>query len=418
MLQIRNPIEIDEALHRMLDKCPIEKVKTVSLEKSKGYILAENIVATHDVPPFNRSRYDGFAIRSIDTKNASATNKISFRVVEHIGAGQVSKKELRPYEAIRIMTGAALPKQADAVVMLEQTELNGDGFTVSKRFYQLDNVSLKGEDAKKGTVLVPRGSYIHPGVIALLATFGYTHVNVTKKPIVGIIATGTELLAVHDELKPGKIRNSNSSMVIAQLKRLGISANVYGMIDDSIDSCYQVMNQALTETDYVITTGGVSVGDFDYLPEVYRKLGAQTLFNKVAIRPGSVTTVASKNDKLLFGLSGNPASCFIGFELFVRPALKKIMGSNNLFLRQISATLMDDFVTSNRFTLFIRGIVSYDGEEVHVKSAGFSGSNAVSSLARANALIVLPAGHNDYRKGMKVTVLLLDTNDGVPKFTI
>lgn len=418
MLNVRKPISIDDALQRLLVRCKSGLNINVSLEESDGYVLAENIRATHDVPPFNRSSYDGFAIRSIDTKNASVNSKVSFRVIDHIGAGQVSDKKLQRQEAIRIMTGAPLPEQADAIVMLEQTELKGDTFTVDKQFSSLENVSLLGEDIQQGALIAEKGSYIHPGIIAILATFGYTHVNVIKKPIVGIVATGTELLAVHDELKPGKIRNSNSPMIISQLKRLGISTKVYGMIDDHIADYFQVIQQALAETDCVITTGGVSVGDYDYFPQVYDQLNAQTLFNKIAVRPGSVTTVACINDKLLFGLSGNPSSCFIGFELFVRPALKKIMGSNNLFLPQIKATLIDDYVTPNRFTRLIRGIVSYDGEKVNVKSVGFNGSNAVSSLAHANALIALPSGDNEYRRGMKVTVLLLDVADGVSKFII
>src|SRR5690606_31201504 len=167
-----------------------------------------------------------------------------------------------------------------------------------------------------------KGTYINPGIMALLATFGYDQVQVAKKPVIGIYATGSELLNVNEELAPGKIRNSNAYMIQAQLERAGGEAKLFGKLSDDFELCYEAIKNAIDEVDILITTGGVSVGDFDYLPSIYEKLGAEVLFNKIAMRPGSVTTVAQLNGKLLFGLSGNPSACYVGFELFVRPVFR------------------------------------------------------------------------------------------------
>jgi len=414
MVEKRMPIPVSEALERVLGEASLIGDEKVELEESYGRILAEPIVASSDVPPFNRSPYDGYAIRSVDSAGASGTNRISFRVIDHIGAGEVSAKRLSANEAIRIMTGAQLPEGADAVVMFEQTVETEHGITIRKPFEALENVSLQGEDVPKGEVVIESGNLINPGTIALLATFGYSQVAVAKQPVVGILSTGTELLGVGDELVPGKIRNSNGPMIVAQLKRMGFRCKMYGMSIDQLDESYEVVKKAAEETDCLITTGGVSVGDFDFLPAIYERLGAKVLFNKVAMRPGSVTTVAVANGRYLFGLSGNPSACFTGFELFVRPALLKMMGAGKLYLPQTKAVLGEDFTKANPFSRFIRA--SYNGETV--SPAGFNKSNAVSSIARGNALIVLPGGSRGFRSGDAVDVLLLGMEEGADKWQL
>lgn len=414
MVEKRRPISVSEALERVLGKASLIGDEKVDLEESYGRILAEPIVASSDVPPFNRSPYDGYAIRSADSAGATGDNRISFRVIDHIGAGEVSAKKLMAKEAIRIMTGAQLPEGADAVVMFEQTVETEHGITIRKPFEALENVSLQGEDVQKDKVVIDSGNLINPGTIALLATFGYSQVAVAKQPVVGILSTGTELLGVGDELVPGKIRNSNGPMIVAQLKRMGFRCKMYGMSIDQLDESYEVVKKAAEETDCLITTGGVSVGDFDFLPAIYERLGAEVLFNKVAMRPGSVTTVAVANGRYLFGLSGNPSACFTGFELFVRPALLKMMGAEKLYLPQTKAVLGEDFTKANPFTRFIRA--SYDGETV--SPAGFNKSNAVSSIARGNALIVLPGGSRGFHTGDAVDVLLLGMEEGTSKWRL
>ncbi|AQU81047.1 molybdopterin molybdenumtransferase [Planococcus faecalis] len=414
MVEKRTPLPVINAVERVLECALSLGTEKIELEESFGRILAEPIIASSDVPSFDRSPYDGFAIRSVDSVGATGDNRIAFKVIDHIGAGEVSTKKLAAFTAIRIMTGAQLPEGADAVVMFEQSVETEESMTIRKPFKALENVSLQGEDLRKNEVVINSGSYINPGTIALLATFGYSQVLVAKQPFVGILSTGTELLAVNEELEPGKIRNSNGPMIVAQLKRMGIRCKMYGISIDQLDESYEVVKKAATETDCLITTGGVSVGDFDFLPAIYERLGAEVLFNKVAMRPGSVTTVAVANGRYLFGLSGNPSACFTGFELFVRPALLKMMSASKPYLPHTTARLGENFTKANPFTRFVRAL--YDGKIV--SPAGFNKSNAVSSIARGNALIVLPGGTRGYQSGDLVDVLLLGMEEGSDKWKL
>ncbi|OMP65752.1 molybdopterin molybdotransferase MoeA [Domibacillus epiphyticus] len=418
MVEKRQPIPVKEAIERVMERARPLNSEIVPLDLAYGRILAESIIASHSVPPFDRSPYDGFAVRSIDTNGASGDSRISFKVVDHIGAGTVSMHTIGEREAVRIMTGAPLPDGADAVVMLEQTVIDGDTFTIRKSFSPLENVSLKGEDAKEGEMIVEAGTYIHPGIIAVMATFGYAKVSVSKKPVVGLLATGTELLEVSDPLEPGKIRNSNGPMIAAQLARMGIEYRLLGTLPDDEEACYELVKKAVDECDAVITTGGVSVGDFDFLPAIYKRLGADVLFNKVAMRPGSVTTVAHVNNTFLFGLSGNPSACFTGFELFARPAFLLMMGCDKPYLPYEKAILTEDFTKANPFSRFIRAVYESTPNGAFVKPAGFNKSNAVTSIARGNSFIVLPGGTRGFQKGDEVDVLLLGTEEGVEQWML
>lgn len=418
MVEIRKPIPVAEAVERIMQHVHKMGTETLPLQQTYGRILAEPIIAKHDVPPFDRSPYDGFAIRAADSAGASGEQRKAFRVIGEIGAGYTADRAVEEGEAFRIMTGALIPEQADAVVMLEQTVETEEGFTLRKPFETGENISRQGEDAKRGEVLIKAGTVIHPGTIALLATFGYANVCVAKRPAAGILSTGTELLGVAEELQPGKIRNSNGPMIEAQLSRLGIESKSYGMMEDNLDACTEIVKHALAETDVLITTGGVSVGDYDYLPAIYERLGAKVLFNKVSMRPGSVTTVAVLDGKLLFGLSGNPSACFTGFELFARPAILSMMGCTAPFMPRIEAVLGEDFKKPNPFTRFVRASWYMTEEGIEAVPAGFNKSSAVSSIARGNCIIVLPSGTRGYERGMKVDVLLLGTETGAEQFTL
>ena len=330
-MERRVPITVEEAVRKVMGFADKGLKELLPIELAYGRILAEDLVADHDVPSFNRSPYDGFAIRAEDTNLASYETPIVFEVVGEIGAGSLFHEKVGAFQAVRIMTGAQIPNGCDAVVMLELTrqyEKNGNNYMEVKRSFKTgDNISFQGEDARKGTVLAKKGSYINPGISALLATFGYSEVPVARKPVIGLLATGSELLDVNDSLQPGKIRNSNTYMILSQIRRAGGRVKYFGKFSDDFNTCFTAVKEALGKVDMLITTGGVSVGDYDYLPAIYEKLGASVLFNKVAMRPGSVTTVAQLNGKLLFGLSGNPSACYVGFELFVRPCIRTYMFS-------------------------------------------------------------------------------------------
>lgn len=415
----RTPISVKVAVETVINHCTNKmSLETVSLEAAYGRVLGEAIIAKHDVPPFNRSAYDGYAIRAKDSIGASAQSPLNFRVIGEIGAGHVGEEALGKKEAYRIMTGAILPPNADAIVMLEDTTKTSDGFSLTKTFQTDDNISFQGEDAKKGEELIPVGSMIHPGTIALLATFGYANVKVAALPKVSLVSTGTELLEVDEPLVQGKIRNSNGPMLQGQLSRMGIPYKSLGTMKDDLDACTDLITTALEESDVVITTGGVSVGDYDYLPDIYDRLGAKVLFDKVMMRPGSVTTVAELDGKLLFGLSGNPSACFTGFELFARPAILSMMNCTAPYMSRIKARLDEDFPKKNPFTRFIRAIWYTENDDVKVVPAGFNKSNAVSSIARGNGIIVLPSESSGFTTGMEVDVLLLGQEIGAHTWEI
>ena len=406
MLEKRTPIPVHDAILKCTENAKTKQIIKQYYIDSLGYTLAEDIKATYDVPMFNKSPYDGFAIRSEASAGASGESRVPFKVIDHIGAGSVSNKSLKDNEAVRIMTGAKIPDGADAVVMLEQTVATEEGFTIRKPFSKGENISFQGEECKAGDVILEKGTKIDAGVIAVLATFSYEYVEVYEIPTVAVIATGSELLEINEPLTEGKIRNSNGPMIHALCQGLNVKVEHYKTISDDFDALYALVKTALDNHDIVITTGGVSVGDFDYMPEVYKKLEAEVLFNKIAMRPGSVTTVAKKGNQFLFGLSGNPSACYTGFELYTRPVLLKMMGRQAIYPTMMKATLSEDFTKPNPFTRFIRADLNYS--DLSVKPSGFNKSNAVVAIATSNAMIVLPGGTRGFKAGDEVDVLITD----------
>lgn len=418
-MERRQPIPVEEAVKKVHQFQKHGQVEWVPLKNSLGRWIAEDILVDHDVPAFDRSPYDGFALRAEDTKEASSEHPIEFEVIDHIGAGIVSAKTIGPFQAIRIMTGAKIPKGANVVIMLELTktfEKDGKSMMSLKRpLKKGDNISRQGEETLKGNVMIKKGSKVTPGVTAILATFGYAVVPVVKKPVIGIISTGTELLQVSDAMVDGKIRNSNLSMVYAQVLEAGGEPLDLGGVSDDFDQSYEAVKSALSKVDMLITTGGVSVGDFDFLPAIYEKLGAEVLFNKVAMRPGSVTTVAAlPNGQLLYGLSGNPAACFVGFELFVKPIIYKWCLKENPFPVFAEAKLTHDFPKANPFTRFVRASLDFAGSQLSVTPTGLDKSSAVTSIAHADCFIVLPGGTRGFSAGDQVSVLLFHHEGGAP----
>ncbi|PVC70947.1 molybdopterin molybdenumtransferase [Priestia megaterium] len=412
MLESRTPISIPEAIEKVMTYKRKGSIERVSITESYGRYLGEDIIADQNVPHFNKSLYDGFAVRAQDCVEVSNEHSVEFEVVGEIGAGSVFEEELKPFQAVRIMTGAQVPHSCDAVVMLEVTksyEKEGKTYmALSRRASKWEHIALKGEETKKGDVLVSKGTRINPGVTAFLATFGYADVAVVKQPVVGVLTTGSELLDVNEPLEPGKIRNSNSYMALAQIVRSGGIPKYLGKLEDDFDRCYEAVEKALEEVDILLTTGGVSVGDYDYLPAIYKKLGANVLFNKIAMRPGSVTTVAERNGQLLFGLSGNPSACYVGFELFVRPIVRSFLHSPAPHLHKTKAVLNGRFKEPNAFTRMVRGEITDEGGRLLVTPVGMDKSGAISSLAAANGLIVLPGGEHGYDRGIEVDVLHLE----------
>ncbi|MFN4213908.1 gephyrin-like molybdotransferase Glp [Exiguobacterium sp.] len=401
----RKPLAVDEAVALVREATRRAETETVPLHRANGRTLAMDLVATHDVPAFDKSPYDGFAVRSADLQTASRDEPVTLPIQYVQGAGHVGAP-LRDGQAIRIMTGAKIPEGADAVVMLEIVQADEQAVTF-KRPARDANISYQGEDIAAGTAVVARGTRINPGVVALLATFGYDRVDVFMKPWITVFATGDELVEPGLKKAEGHIYNSNAYMILAQIEALGGTATYGGILPDTFTSTKRAIDEALRTSDAVITTGGVSVGDFDYLPDVYEALGASVLFNKVGMRPGSVTTVARVGHQLLFGLSGNPSACFVGTELFVGAYIRTLYAQAER--TSVEAKLGVDFTKPNPFDRFVRGRLTVDatGQAV-VYPSGKDKSGVVSSLAACNAFIHLPGGTRGFQKGDKVRCRIID----------
>nr|WP_295974450.1 gephyrin-like molybdotransferase Glp [uncultured Bacillus sp.] len=416
MLEKRTPLQINQAVEKITAHLLEGKIEEVSIFDSEGRYLGEDVIATNDVPLFTRSGFDGYALRSVDTMNASSEEPVELKVLEELGAGMVATKDIGPFETTRIMTGAKVPNGCDTIIMLEavkEVEKNGERYiTIKREVKKGDHLSFQGEEAKTGDIILKKGTKINPGVMAVLATFGYAKVKVAVKPRVGIFVTGSELLEVDEPLQDGKIRNSNAHMIFGQVKRVGGEPFYLGKLPDVLDTCIEAVSSALKEFDLLITTGGVSVGDYDLMPDVYKSLNGEVLFNKIAMRPGSVTTVSVLDGKFLFGLSGNPSASYVGFELFVRPVVRHMLFCENLHLKAEIAKFNMEFKRANPMTRFVRSKLSYENGELVVESAGMDKSNIVTSLAHTDAFTVLSGGERGFERGDKLKVLLLNDDEG------
>ncbi len=310
------------------------------------------------------------------------------------------------------MTGAMMPEGADSVVMIELTEQmqkDGQTYTVVKKETKPDeNVIPIGLEMAKGTLILEKGRKINPGEAALLAAFGYDTVTVSRRPTVAIFATGSELLDVSDPLEPGKIRNSNSYMVAAQVLNAGGIPVLLEKVPDDVGLAKSMILDAMEKVDLVITTGGASVGDYDILVDIFEQWDGKMLFNKVAMRPGSPTTVGVWRDKFLFALSGNPGACFVGFELFVRPVIWGMQGKPDIYLPSFSAFLAEDYKKKDSFYRIVRGKSEVKDGKIYVRSAGIDQSNVLSSIRDTDCLIIIPRDRNVMNAGEMVKVLRLN----------
>jgi molybdopterin molybdotransferase len=353
---------------------------------------------------------DGYAIRSVDTEGATRENPARLEVVETIQCGSVPARVIQAGQAAKIMTGAAVPDGADAVVMIEMTRsLEQEGktwITVPREIQEGTNIASIGEEAPAGTLILSKGRKIGAGEMAILATFGVATVSVFRQPRVAIFATGSELLPIDAPLAPGKIRDSNSYMLACLVTQFGGIPFVQGYLPDDVEQAKTKILAALDEYDFVISTGGVSVGDYDIFVDLFASWDGEMLFNKVAMRPGSPTTVGVRNGKFLFALSGNPGACFVGFELLVRPFLLGLQGKWEE-LPTFTAIMGEDFTKPCPYERFVRGVRSIEEGQVVVKPVGVEKSSIILTIKDADCLIVIPPGGKGKRAGDKVQAISL-----------
>ncbi|MBU5352109.1 molybdopterin molybdotransferase MoeA [Paenibacillus barcinonensis] len=409
----RTAVQVHEAQARIASHVPTGRIEYVSLADAHGRTLSNTITAPHAYPFFRRSGMDGFAIQSADTLQAGSEHQVWFRVIDEIPCGYTSEHIITPGTVARIMTGAQVPEGADAVVMMEMTESKqeqGEHWIALKRQIQAGaNITPIGLEVQEGQLLLEAGTVIGAGEQSVLATFGVADVPVFERPKVAIFATGTELLEVHEPLQPGRIRNSNSYMLRSLVVEAGGEPVMYGAIADDVNTARAKLEEAIRDNDFVVTTGGVSVGDYDIMGELVLEEQMQMLFNKVTMRPGSVTTAAVYKNKLLFALSGNPGACFVGFNLFVRPTLRAMQADAQPYLEEWTAILQDGYDKVNNFTRFVRGrTIIRDGKVYAVPAAArVDESSVMITIKDSDCLIVVPPEKKGIAAGEQVTILRL-----------
>ncbi|HTY62273.1 MAG TPA: gephyrin-like molybdotransferase Glp [Acidobacteriota bacterium] len=397
-------ISVEEALEILLSNLPERKMERVPFQEALGRVLAEELVATCDIPPFNRSSMDGFAVRAVDVKNPP----VELDVIGESRAGGGIPPGLKAGEAVAIMTGAPVPEGADAVEVIEQCELvaGGKKIRVLRPVQSKDNIAPQASEAKAGSVAITAGHRVGPAEIAVMATFGYSRVNVYGQPSVAIFATGDELVEVDATPQPDQIRNSNAYCLASQLRLMGLRADYLGIVRDDREELRRAMLAGL-ERDVLIITGGVSMGEYDFVRDVFQDLELEILFSKVAIKPGKPTVFARKGNKLVFGLPGNPISALITFECFVRPALGRLCGMTAPELPRMKGELQADMRQSPGRTAFMPAWVTWQDDGWKVEPLKWKSSADIIGFTGANATFIFPKNRDLLRRGEIVEIMLL-----------
>lgn len=407
----RQAITPEEACRRILAHVQPLAAEEVPLADAWRRSAARSIAAPHPYPPFRRSGMDGYAVRAADLPTADATASVELEVLESLQAGTVPTRSVGPGQASRIMTGGMLPEGADTVVMLEMTAAYDRGgvsyVRISKSVPAGRNVSGIGSELNAGATLIEEGRVIGAGETALLAAFGFAAVSVVRRPRIGILSTGSELLEVGDPLAPGRIRNSNAPMLSVLAREAGAEPVLLGRVPDRADEAEALIRSGLADCDLLLTTGGVSVGDSDILVDILARWEGRTLFNKIAMRPGSPTTAALLNGKLLLALSGNPGACFVGFQLLAAPAIRTMLRHGHPMPVSFQARLAERFPKINAFPRYVRGRTETRDGVLWVRPAGEDQSGLMTTIARADCLMVIPPLKEEMGEGAVVTVIPL-----------
>jgi molybdopterin molybdotransferase len=399
-------ISVRDALDRVLDDLPRVGAEQVALTHARGRVLANAIQAPRDVPPFRNSAMDGYAVRSADVTAAGADQPVRLRVLETVAAGAVATAPVSQGAAIRIMTGAPMPDGADAVVRVEDTSEAGDHVDIRAAAAAGGNVRHPGEDMRAGETVLEPGRVLRPADIGLIASLGLPMVRVARRARVAIIATGDELVDVGEVLGPGQIVNSNAYTLAAAVEEAGGEPVLMGIVRDRPELIHAAFATAIT-ADVVLSTGGVSVGSFDYVRRILTELGYQERFWKVAQKPGKPLTFGACGRTPVFGLPGNPVSSLVCFYLYVLPALRTMMGFERVHLPSASATLAETVKKAAGLTEFVRCSLEGPPDDYRARSTGTQSSGALRSLSVGDGLIVGPPDADVLRAGARVRVVML-----------
>ncbi len=395
----------EDALAQILGQTQTLAPVQTPLAEALGLILAEDLRTFHDLPPFDNSSMDGFAVHAADIADAGTV----LPVQGDIAAGALSIPTLMPNMALRIMTGAPLPEGADTVVPVEDTEARANGTAFLEAVETGRHIRRRGEEVRSGIVVVPKQSRLRPAEIGMAATVGRAQVLAHPKPRVAVLSTGDELVEPGTPLQRGQIYNSNAYALAAQVAESGGVVTRRLHARDTPDALRAAFDQC-ARADVLITSGGVSVGDFDYVKAVFAERGTVD-FWRVAIRPGKPLAFGQWGSTLFFGLPGNPVSSMVTFELFVRPTLRKLAGHSALARPEVTVRLAEEVFHTPGRRSYQRAIVSRESSGYLARTTGAQGSGMLRSMVLANALLVLPSDTAVFPAGTELSALLLDEND-------
>ena len=400
-------IQVQEALDKILSQIQFKGVEKVPLDQALGRVLTEDIVSRINNPPLDNSAMDGYALIAKDIESATPENPVKLEVVEEIAAGYTAKGTLKPGQTMRIMTGAPIPPGANAVLMQEDTQKDGDSILCLDKADVEENIREAGEDVKIGESVLKKGTTLSPAHIGMLAVIGRSQIEVSQRPTVSILSTGDEILELDETPQGPQIFNSNGHMLAAQIKSAGGIPVYLGIAKDTEKDLMEKFEWALTG-DIVVSSGGVSVGDYDLVKSSLQKMGQDMLFWKVAMKPGKPLAFGRIGQTPIFGLPGNPVSSFVSFEQFVRPSLRKVLGCSDLSHKTVQAKLTRTINKKPGRLHFLSSIVSWTDGEYTVTPAGEQGSGILKSAANANGLLIFPLEAEEIKQGQEVAVQLLE----------
>lgn len=396
-------ITVDQALSIVLDHVEPLGVETVALEEAHRRILAEDVRADIDLPPFDRARMDGYALRATDVAAAPAR----LRVIGEIAAGAKFDHELKAGEAVKIFTGAPVPDGADAVQKVEVTRANGNTVEILEPVTTGQFITPRASEVAAGEIVAEGGREIGPGEMAALASFGYASVRVARRPRVAVLSTGSELVEVSTKPSAAQIRNSNTYALAAYAERAGAVVDMLPTVEDTPEATCDALLRAADNRNVVITSGGVSMGDYDLVKAALKEIGAEIYFDKVIIRPGKPIVFARRAETFFFGLPGNPVSTSVTFNVFARPAIRRMQGENSPLLQTVSAQISRAVKDPSSRRGYLPGRLFFEDGRAMVEPLKWVGSSDLVAFMRANALIIVREDVHEIAEAELVTVMLL-----------
>jgi len=404
-------ISADQALQTVLENTAPLGVERIPILDALGRVLAEDISSSRDIPGFDNSAMDGYAVRAADVARASEANPVKLKVVETVGAGQMPSRTVGAGEAVRTMTGAPIASGADAVIQVERTRGSGDLVEFMVSVEPRAFIRPRGEDLRRGELVMSAGKTLTPADMGTLASVNRAMVEVIRRPRVAIVATGDELVDVDQAPTGAQIVNSNAYALAGAVREAGADAVILRIARDTAHEIRDRLAEAMT-FDAVLSTGGVSVGQFDHVKGALDDLGMRQLFHGVAQRPGRPLKFGTVGYRPIFGLPGNPVSTLVCFYLYARPALRKMSGRSDVGLPRVSARCAVNIKTAKDLTEFVRVKLDRDGDNYLATPTGDQGSGILSSLSRADGLLIGPSTETILKAGAQATVLLLGGGGG------